>query len=150
MTLGIIYFLIMAVASFSYRIPAEDWKPENWKKPDDAILEKQLITTKHVHIDQALKTPQFYMLWVVLCFNVTAGIGVLGVAKTMMTEIFSNALPNIVDNAFAATYVLMISVFNMIGRFFWASTSDYIGRKNTYYIFFTLGIILYLSLAYTS
>ncbi len=149
-TLGIIYFLIMAVASFSYRIPAEDWKPDNWKKPDDASLEKQLITTKHVHIDQALKTPQFYMLWVVLCFNVTAGIGVLGVAKTMMTEIFSNALPNIVDNAFAATYVLMISVFNMIGRFFWASTSDYIGRKNTYYIFFTLGIILYLSIPYTA
>ena len=75
------------------------------------------------------------MLWIVLCFNVTAGIGVLGVAKTMMTEIFSTALPTIVDNAFAATYVLMISVFNMIGRFFWASTSDYIGRKNTYYIF---------------
>ncbi len=149
-SLGIIYFLIMTVAAFSYRIPADNWKPKNWTKPDDAILEKKLITKNHVHIDQALKTPQFYMLWIVLCFNVTAGIGVLGVAKTMMTEIFSSALPNIVDNAFAATYVLMISVFNMIGRFFWASTSDYIGRKNTYYIFFILGIILYLSIPYTA
>jgi len=86
----------------------------------------------------------------VLCFNVTAGIGVLGVAKTMMNEIFSSALPMVVNGAFAATYVLMISVFNMVGRFFWASTSDYIGRKNTYYIFFILGIFLYLSIPYTA
>jgi MFS family permease len=86
----------------------------------------------------------------VLCFNVTAGIGVLGVAKTMMTEIFGTTLPGIVDGAFAATYVVMISVFNMIGRFLWASTSDVIGRRNTYWIFFALGIVLYLSIPYTA
>jgi len=103
-----------------------------------------------VDIDQALKTPQFYQLWIVLCFNVTAGIGVLGVAKTMMTEIFGTTLPNIVDSSFAATYVIMISVFNMLGRFFWASTSDYIGRKSTYWIFFALGILLYCSIPYTA
>jgi MFS family permease len=84
----------------------------------------------------------------VLCFNVTAGIGVLGVAKTMMSEIFGTTLPGIVDGAFAATYVVMISVFNMVGRFLWASTSDYIGRRNTYWIFFALGIVLYLSIPY--
>ena len=83
-------------------------------------------------------------------FNVTAGIGVLGVAKTMMSEIFSSALPSIVNASFAATYVLMISAFNMVGRFFWASTSDYIGRKNTYYIFFILGILLYTSIPFTA
>ena len=97
-----------------------------------------MITQNHVHIDQALKTPQFYFLWIVLCFNVTAGIGVIGVAKTMMIEIFTPSLPSIVTASFAGTYVLMISVFNMIGRIFWASMSDYIGRKTTYFIFFTL------------
>ena len=90
------------------------------------------------------------MIWIVLCFNVTAGIGVIGVAKTMMTEIFGSTLPFIVDASYAGTYVLMISVFNMTGRFFWASISDYIGRKVTYYIFFILGIFLYLSIPYTA
>jgi len=81
---------------------------------------------------------------------VTAGIGVLGVAKTMMTEIFGTTLPGIVDGAFAATYVIMISAFNLIGRFFWASISDFIGRRNTYWVFFTLGIPLYCSIPLTA
>ena len=109
-----------------------------------------MISTGHVHIDEALKTRQFYQLWIVLCFNVTAGIGVLGVAKTMITEIFGTTLPDIVDGAFAATYVIMISVFNMVGRFLWASTSDYIGRRNTYWIFFALGIVLYVTIPYSA
>jgi Na+/melibiose symporter-like transporter len=107
-----------------------------------------MITHRDVDIDEALKTRQFYQLWVVLCLNVTAGIGVLGVARTMMVEIFGGSLPDIVDGAFAAVYVVMISVFNMIGRFFWASTSDFIGRRNTYWIFFGLGIVLYCSIPF--
>ena len=146
--LGIVYFVVMTIAAFSYRVPAENWKPEGWTPPKDA--KKSMITQNHVHIDQALKTPQFYFLWIVLCFNVTAGIGVIGVAKTMMIEIFTPSLPAIVTASFAGTYVLMISVFNMIGRIFWASMSDYIGRKTTYFIFFTLGIILYLSIPYSA
>ena len=145
-TLGAIYFVVMLVAAFSYRVPAKDWKPEGWTPPDASTASERMISTRHVHIDQALKTPQFYLLWIVLCFNVTAGIGVIGVAKTMMSEIFGTTLPAIVDGAFAATYVLMISVFNMAGRFLWASASDKIGRKNTYYVFFVLGIALYLSI----
>jgi MFS family permease len=103
-----------------------------------------------VHIDQALKTPQFWQLWLMLCLNVTAGIGVISVAKTMMKDIFGGALPDIVNLEFAATYVLMISAFNMVGRFFWASISDYIGRKNTYYIFFGLGALLYASIPFAA
>jgi len=146
-TLGSIYFCIMMAAAFAYRIPAPGWKPAHWEPPSEHDPTK-MITRHDVDIDQALKTPQFYQLWIVLCFNVTAGIGVLAVAKTMMTEIFGTTLPNIVDVKFAATYVLMISVFNMGGRFFWASISDFIGRKNTYYIFFTLGILLYCSIPF--
>ncbi|HTT08541.1 MAG TPA: OFA family MFS transporter [Gammaproteobacteria bacterium] len=147
-TLGAIYFTVMMIAAFSYRIPAVGWKPAGWTPPDQAT--KKMMTSNHVHIDQALKTPQFYLLWLVLCLNVTAGIGVLGVAKTMITEIFGTTLPNVVNSSFAATYVVMISVFNMVGRFFWASASDYIGRKNTYWIFFALGIVLYLSIPYSA
>lgn len=150
LTIGVIYFLIMMVAAFSYRIPSEDWKPAGWNPPSDAENGKRMMTSNHVHIDEALKTPQFYQLWIVLCLNVTAGIGVLGVAKTMMSEIFGSTLPQIVDGAFAATYVVMISVFNMVGRFFWASASDYIGRKNTYTIFFVLGALLYCSIPFTA
>ncbi len=147
-TLGVIYFVVMTIAAFSYRIPAPGWKPAGWTPPDEAHRAKKMISLHHVHIDQALKTRQFYQRWIVLCFNVTAGIGVLGVAKTMMTEIFGTTLPHIATATFAATFVLMISVFNLAGRFFWASTSDYIGRKNTYYTFFILGIILYLSIPF--
>ena len=149
-TLGIIYFVVMIVASFSYRIPAPGWKPEGWEPPDESESAKRMISRNDVHIDQALKTRQFYQLWIVLCFNVTAGIGVLGVAKTMMTEIFGTTLPGIVDGTFAAVYVVMISVFNMLGRIFWASSSDYLGRRNTYWIFFALGIVLYCSIPYTA
>jgi hypothetical protein len=109
-----------------------------------------MISLHSLDADQALKTPQFYLLWIVLCFNVTAGIGVLGVAKTMMTDIFGTTLPLIATSSFAATYVVMTSVFNMAGRFGWASASDYIGRKTTYTIFFVAGIVLYLSIPWTA
>ena len=148
--LGMIYFIVMMIAAFSYRIPAPGWKPEGWSPPNDTARAKKMISSHDVDIDKALHTPQFYQLWIVLCFNVTAGIGVLSVARTMMTEIFGTTLPHIVDSAFAATYVVMISVFNMVGRFFWASTSDYIGRRTTYWVFFALGIALYVSIPYTA
>ncbi len=147
--IGLIYLVVMLIASFSYRLPAPDWSPAGWKEPAEGER-KALISGNHVDIDQALKTPQFYQLWIVLCLNVTAGIGVLGVARTMMTDIFGTTLPDIVDTAFAATYVVMMSAFNMVGRFIWASASDYIGRRNTYWIFFLLGIVLYLSVPFSA
>jgi len=149
-TLGVLYTIVMIAAAFSYRVPREGWAPKGWTPPAADTAAKKMITQNHVHIDQALKTPQFWLLWVVLCANVTAGIGVIGVAKTMMTEIFGTTMPLIVNSAFAATYVLMISVFNMVGRFFWASTSDFLGRKNTYFVFFVLGMVLYMSIPFTA
>ena len=146
--LGAAYFVVMLIAAFSYRVPAVGWKPEGWAPPENDA--DSLITTHHVSIDQAVRTPQFYLLWIVLCFNVTAGIGVLGVAKTMISEIFGASMPDTVDASFAANYVLMISVFNMVGRFFWASVSDYLGRKTTYTIFFVLSIALYLSIPWAA
>lgn len=149
LVIGLIYLVVMLLAAFSYRLPAKGWKPEGWVEPAPE-QRSAMISSKDVDIDQALKTPQFYQLWIVLCLNVTAGIGVLGVARTMITEIFGASLPTIVDAGFAATYVVMISAFNMVGRFIWASASDYIGRRNTYWIFFVLGIALYLSIPWTA
>ncbi len=146
-TLGLVYLVVMVIAAFSYRVPPTGWTPEGWT-PKEKSVENGMISRNDVHIDQALKTPQFWQLWIVLCFNVTAGIGVIGVAKTMMGEIFGTTMPGLVTAAFASTYVLMISIFNMVGRFFWASTSDYIGRKNTYHCFFVLGTALYLSIPF--
>lgn len=149
LVIGLIYLVVMLLAAFSYRLPAPGWKPAGWIEPA-AENRNAMISGNDVDIDQALKTPQFYQLWIVLCLNVTAGIGVLGVARTMITEIFGASLPDIVDASFAATYVVMISAFNMVGRFIWASASDYIGRRNTYWIFFVLGIALYLSIPWTA
>ena len=148
--LGLIYFIIMLIAAFSYRIPRQGWLPAGWTPPTEGTEEKKMVTTHNVDIDEALKTRQFYQLWIVLCMNVSAGIGVLGVASTMMSEIFGTTLPGMVNGAFAATYVSMIGVFNMVGRFIWASASDYIGRKNTYWIFFALGIVLYCSVPFAA
>ncbi|MDC1436553.1 OFA family MFS transporter [Gammaproteobacteria bacterium] len=150
LVLGALYFVVMLIAAFSYRVPAEGWQPEGFVAPTEDSEQRSMVTTHNVDIDEALKTPQFYQLWIVLCMNVSAGIGVLGVASTMMSEIFGTTLPSIVDGAFAATYVSMISVFNMVGRFIWASSSDYIGRKNTYWIFFALGIVLYCSVPFAA
>ena len=134
--MGIIYFISMCIGALAVRLPAEGWKPEGWKAP---ATPKKLVTSNHVHIDQALKTPQFWLMWWVLCLNVTAGIGVLGQASVMIQESFSGR----VTAAAAAGFVGLMSLFNMGGRFFWASASDYIGRKMTYYLFFVLGIALY-------
>ena len=144
--LGAVYFVVMLIAAMSYRVPAEDWKPEGWTPPTQDEAKARMITTRHVDIDQALKTPQFYQLWLMLCLNVAAGLAVIGVARTMMSDIFGSALPDIVDGGFAATYVFMISVFNMSGRFLWATASDYIGRRTTHSIFFVLGAVLYGSI----
>ena len=116
-TLGAAYSAVMLASAFAYRVPAEGWRPEGWvepsKKEDEeeeaatkssaAAAASPMVTQNHVHIDTALRTPQFWLLWATLGLNVTAGIGVLGVAKTMMGEIFGTTLPHIVDGAFAAT-----------------------------------------------
>jgi MFS family permease len=135
-TMGVIYFMFMMIGVYAVRVPAPDWKPAGWVP---SVQPRALVTSSHVAVEMAWRTPQFWLLWVVLCMNVTAGIGVLGQASPMIQEIFNGK----VSPAAAAGFVGLISLFNMAGRFFWASTSDYIGRRNTYMVFFLLGILLY-------
>jgi MFS family permease len=135
-TMGVIYFMFMMIGVYAVRVPAADWKPTGWVPSEHP---KQLVTSANVAVDMAWRTTQFWLLWVVLCMNVTAGIGVLSQASPMIQEIFGGR----VSPAAAAGFVGLISLFNMGGRFFWATTSDYIGRRNTYMVFFLLGILLY-------
>ena len=134
--LGLIYFCFMLVGAFIVRVPAPGWQPAGWTPP---ATPAKLVTTADVHVYRAIKTPQFWLIWWVLCLNVTAGIGVLGQASPMSQEIF----PGRVSATAAAGFVGLMSLFNMAGRFGWASFSDLIGRKNTYFCFFVLGAVLY-------
>src|ERR1700726_344766 len=127
--LGAVYFCFMMVGAAIVRLPAPGWTPAGYVAPTES---SKLITTQNVFVYQALKTPQFWSIWWVLCLNVTAGIGVLGQASAMSQEMF----PGKVTVTAAAGFVGLMSLFNMGGRFFWASVSDYIGRKSTYFVFF--------------
>lgn len=135
-TMGVIYFMFMMIGVITVRVPAPGWKPAGWVPSAHA---RPLVTSANVSAAVAWRTPQFWLLWVVLCMNVTAGIGVLGQASPMIQEMFPGRVTAIV----AASFVGLMSLFNMLGRFFWASTSDFIGRRNTYMVFFVLGIVLY-------
>ena len=134
--LGVVYACFMLVGSAIVRVPAPGWKPDGFSPATQAT---RLVTTRDVYVYDALKTPQFWLIWWVLCLNVTAGIGVLGQASAMAQEMF----PGRVSAAAAGGFVGLLSLFNMGGRFLWASTSDHIGRKNTYFVFFALGVLLY-------
>jgi MFS family permease len=140
--MGAIYVCFMMVGAVIVRVPAPGWKPAGYVAP---VQPKKLITTQNVYVYDAVKTPQFWLIWLVLCLNVTAGIGVLGQASAMSQEMF----PGRVTPVAAAGFVGLMSLFNMGGRFLWASVSDYIGRKNTYFFFFLLGALLYAAVPYT-
>jgi len=154
LVLGAVYLLFMLGGAFGYRIPPNGWKPAGWTPPEAAG--KVMITRRHVHLDKAWKTPQFWAIWGVLCLNVSAGIGVLAMASPMFQEVFGGKLLGVDTGAgglsaeqkgaiaaIAGGLVGLLSLFNSLGRIFWASLSDRLGRKTTYYAFFLLGIVAY-------
>lgn len=153
-TMGAIYFVAMLCGAFGYRLPPPDWKPAGWNPP--APHANAMITTRQVHVSRAWRTPQFWLLWTVLCMNVSAGIGVIGMSSPMLQEVFGGKLIGVVGSlkelaesqkvqvaTIGAGFAALLSLFNIAGRIFWASMSDYLGRKRTYFIFFSLGIVLY-------
>jgi MFS family permease len=165
--LAAIYFVFMLCGALGYRVPQTGWKPANWTPP--VAKENTMIATKHVHLKNAHKTPQFWLLWLVLCMNVSAGIGIIGAAAPMLQETFGGALigekgtyehdlgfdkikadEGLTAKAAAvgAGFVGLISLFNIFGRIGWASSSDKLGRKRTYFIFFVLGAAMYCGATY--
>ena len=135
MTLGTAYFASMCAGAMMQRVPADNWKPAGWTPPTANDAAAQMVATKSVHYNTALKTPQFYFLWGAVVGNAITGVTVISCAKTLMNDIFGSALPLIVTGGFAATYVAALSGSNMIGRLGWANLSDFTGRKNMYYLF---------------
>lgn len=151
--MGVIYFMAMMAGAFGYRVPPVDWKPAGWIP---RAQQTSMITTGNVHVSRAWRTPQFWFLWMVLCMNVSAGIGVIGIASPMIQEIFGGRLLGVPGTlqelasdqkvqlaSIGAGFAALLSLFNIAGRIGWASFSDYIGRKRTYFIFFALGVLLY-------
>ncbi|MCW5621399.1 MAG: OFA family MFS transporter [Burkholderiales bacterium] len=154
LTLGLVYFVAMLIGAFGYRVPTAGWKPAGWAPPESAA--RRMITNGHVHVNVAHRTPQFWLLWALLCLNVSAGIGVIGMASPMLQEVFGGRLigieAHLADLAkdervqvatIGAAFAGLLSLFNIVGRIGWASASDYLGRKATYVVFFLLGTVLY-------
>jgi MFS family permease len=158
LALAAIYFVFMVSGALTYRVPATGWKPEGWNPPATASS-NAMITHRHVHVSKVWGIPQFWLVWGVLFLNVSAGIGILGMASPLLQEVFAGRLIGIDASfneltagqkgqiaAIAAGFTGLLSLFNIGGRFVWASCSDYIGRKATYFIFLVLGFFLYASI----
>jgi MFS family permease len=153
---AVIYLIFMMGGAFGYRVPATNWLPRGYTPPQ--TVTNSMVTPHQVHLNRAWKTPQFWLIWMVLCMNVSAGIGVLAMASPMLQEVFGGSLIGSTTGfsdlsvaqkgqiaGIAAAFIGLLSLFNIAGRFFWASLSDRIGRKATYATFFLLGIVLYAS-----
>jgi MFS family permease len=145
LTLAAVYLVYMMFGAFLVRVPADDWKPAGWDP--SSVKQKSLVTTESVSAANSIKTPQFWLLWIVLFCNVTAGIGILEQAGPMIQDFFRTGEGSLVAGAAAAGFVGVLSLFNMGGRFIWSTTSDYIGRKPMYMVYLGVGIVLYLVLA---
>jgi MFS family permease len=145
LTLGLVYLAFMMFGAFIIRVPAEGWRPDGFDPA--SVKAKSLVTTENVSAGNAIRTPQFWLLWTVLFCNVTAGIGILEQAAPMIQDFFRDGETSAVAAATAAGFVGLLSLFNMGGRFVWSSTSDYIGRKPIYMVYLGVGIVLYVILA---
>ena len=158
--LAAIYFVFMMAGAFGYRVPPANWRPAGWSRD---LTKKVLVTRGDVALNTATRTPQFWLVWLVLMLNVSAGIGILSMASPLLQEVFGGRLIGVAATfdqltpaqlasiaAIAAGFTGLLSLFNIAGRIFWASLSDRIGRKATYALFFVLGIVLYCSIPWTA
>ncbi|WP_343591227.1 OFA family MFS transporter [Paracidovorax wautersii] len=155
--MALVYFVFMMAGALGYRVPASGWKPAGWTPPPPSA--NAMITQRHVHVKRVWGIPQFWLIWLVLCMNVSAGIGVIGMSSPMLQEVFGGALVGLplkfteLDKtqlaavaAVAGGFTALLSLFNIGGRFVWASLSDKLGRKMTYVVFFVLGGLMYFSI----
>jgi MFS family permease len=145
LTLGIAYFLIMMLGVANIRVPAAGWRPAGWEP--SSVAAKPLVTTASVSAASAIRTRSFWLLWIVLFCNVTAGIGILEQASPMIQDFFRVDGVSSVSVAAAGGFVGVLSLFNMAGRFAWSSTSDHVGRRPIYLLYLGVGMIMYLLLA---
>src|SRR3954452_10200350 len=146
LVMGILYAIFMSAGWLLVRVPPDGWRPAGWRPPTTGVL----AGTFDVSARNAIRTPQFWLLWVVLCFNVTAGIGILEKASPIYQDFFRGSTPAQTLTTAAAGFVAILSLANMTGRFVWSSVSDFLGRKNMYRIYLGVGALLYLLLTFTT
>jgi MFS family permease len=142
---GIVYAVFMSMGWLLIRVPADNWRPAGWipaLQPAGGLISDGDVSARN-----AIRTPQFWLLWVVLCFNVTAGIGILERAAPIYSDFFPRGTGLA---AAAAGFVAILSLANMLGRFVWSSTSDLLGRKNIYRMYLGVGALLYLAVTLTT
>ena len=155
--MALVYFVFMLAGALGYRVPETGWKPAGWTPPAPNAS-NTMITQRHVHVSKVWGIPQFWLVWMVLCMNVSAGIGVIGMASPMLQEVFGGSLIGLTQKygeldktqlaaiaTVAAGFTALLSLFNIGGRFVWASLSDKLGRRITYIVFFVLGGAMYFS-----
>ena len=143
---GLTYAVFMALGVLLVRVPPEGWRPAGWEPPAESATAAGTAAVVRVSARSAMRTPQFWCLWVVLCMNVTAGIGILEKAAPMIRDFFSETSTPVSASA-AGGFVALLSLANMAGRLLWSSTSDVIGRKNMYRVYLGVGALMYLALA---
>ncbi|MEU5271312.1 OFA family MFS transporter [Streptomyces hygroscopicus] len=140
---GVTYAVFMALGVLLVRVPPDGWRPAGWEPPREL---GRMVSTADVSASNAVRTPQFWCLWVVLCMNVTAGIGILEKAAPMIGDYFAGTATPVTATA-AAGFVALLSAANMAGRLLWSSASDLIGRKNMYRVYLGVGALMYLAIA---
>ncbi|GEO94340.1 OFA family MFS transporter [Kocuria turfanensis] len=146
LTLAVVYLAYMLFGAFTIKVPADGWKPEGFDP--STVTKKALVTTNHVSANNAIRTRQFWLVWIVLFCNVTAGIGILEQAAPMIQDFFRQADgASLVTAGVAGGFVGLLSIGNMGGRFVWSTTSDVVGRKRIYMIYLGVGAVLYTVLA---
>ncbi|PVZ04961.1 OFA family MFS transporter [Actinomycetospora cinnamomea] len=140
--MGVAYAIFMSLGWLLIRVPPEGWRPPG----APAESEDPAQQGPAVSVSKAVRLPQFWFLWIVLCFNVTAGIGILERADGIFRDFFRTTTAEQQLAAAAAAFVAILSLANMLGRFVWSSTSDLVGRKNIYRVYLGLGALLYLAI----
>ncbi|MFI7483946.1 OFA family MFS transporter [Kocuria sp. M1R5S2] len=146
LTLAVVYFAYMLFGALTIKVPPPGWKPEGFDPT--RVTSKAMVTDKHVSAANAIRTPQFWLVWIVLFCNVTAGIGILEQAAPMIQDFFRQADgTSLVTIGVAGGFVGLLSIGNMGGRFVWSTTSDILGRKRIYMVYLGVGAVLYTVLA---
>ncbi|MDD7967018.1 OFA family MFS transporter [Actinomycetospora lemnae] len=140
LVLGIAYAIFMSLGWLLIRVPPEGWRPPGAAAESEDPAQRGPA----VSVSKAVRLPQFWFLWIVLCFNVTAGIGILERADGIFRDFFGSTTTAQQLAGAAAAFVAILSLANMLGRFVWSSTSDLVGRKNIYRMYLGLGALLYL------
>ena len=123
-TFGVVYLVLIVIAAQFYVDPPHGWRPDGWE-PRTAV--SKAACESDYTVKEALQTGRFWLLWVMISLNTSAGIAIMSQASPLAQQ---QTGVSVVE---ASTIVGIISIFNAAGRVFWAWVSDFIGRWQVYF-----------------